>query len=502
MTGPAASSVPALEVLGATQYYPGVQALADVDFSLDEGEIVGLVGHNGAGKSTLTRILAGVERPVSGTIRVKGRDVEFARPSDALEAGVAVVPQQLNLVPSMSVEDNITLGVPGRRRDVVRLAGEVARTLGLEHMLPRRAVDCSASMQRLVMIARALLRSPSVVLLDEPTAALHPTEVDRVFAAVERLRRDGVAVVFISHRLDEVLDFCSRVVVLRQGVVVAQQTTTSLSKAELGELIAGRALAEAAPVAEAVPDSVAPTLSVRGLAVPPVVSGFDLDVRPGEVVGLAGLVGAGMSEVLECLAGLHPQHLGTVTLSGAPLTLRSRQASMKAGIAYIPDDRAHHSIIGNLSVATTATLVDDRAYRVHRWLPIVRPGREHSAVAQVLSRLDIRPSDVTHQRISTLSGGNQQKVLIARALMSGADVFVINEPTEGVDVAAKRDIHDRVRELAEGGGAVLVASSEPDELAELCDRVVVLYEGRIAVELVGSQATKEVITKACLVGHG
>ncbi|NIL91577.1 Ribose import ATP-binding protein RbsA [Rhodococcus fascians] len=490
---------PALEVRSVTQLYPGVRALTDVDFSLAAGEIVGLVGHNGAGKSTLTRILAGVERPVSGTLLVAGREVSFSSPSEALEAGIAVVPQQLNLVPVMSVEDNITLGVKGPRREVVARAAEVARTLGLSDNLNRRARDCGASVQRLVMIARALLRSPSVVLLDEPTAALHPSEVERVFAAVERLRSEGVSVAFISHRLEEVMNFCSRVVVLRQGAVVAERETNGMTKGELGELIAGRSL-ELPAMHESPADDIEPLLSVSGLAVPPLVSGFDLEVRPGEVVGLAGLVGAGMTEVLECLAGLRPKHLGIVQLAGAELTLRSRQASMKAGIAYIPDDRAHQSIIGNLTVATTATLVNDCEYRVHRYVPFIRNSRASAAVDQVLGLLDIRPRDVTDQRISTLSGGNQQKVLIARALMSDAALFVINEPTEGVDIAAKRDIHDRVRELAARGGSVVVASSEPDELAELCDRVVVMYEGRRAVELRGPSATKEAITKACLVG--
>jgi ABC-type sugar transport system ATPase subunit len=488
-----------LEVRNVSQYYPGVQALSAVDFSLARGEIVGLVGHNGAGKSTLTRIISGVERPMTGDILINGRVTVLTKPSEALDAGIAVVPQQLSLVPLMSVRDNITLGVRERRRDVVRRADQVASTLGIEDVLDRRAGDCPASVQRLVMIARALLRSPQVVLLDEPTAALHPVEVRRVFTAVERMREQGVAVVFISHRLEEVLEFCSRVVVLRHGGVVAERAASDLAKDELGELIAGRKL-DPLPESEVVHPDSDPILTISGLAVPPVVSDFDLELRRGEVVGLAGLVGAGMSEILQCLAGLVPQHHGDVVLNGTRLSLRSRQASMKAGIAYIPDDRAHNGIIGNLTVATTATLVNDRRYRVLPRVPIVVPAREQSAVDAVLSKLDMRPKLVARNKISTLSGGNQQKVLIARALMSGASIFVINEPTEGVDVAAKRDIHDRIREIAADGGAVLVASSEPDELADLCDRVLVMFEGRAVVELGGHEATMEAITKACLVG--
>lgn len=498
----ASKGASALEVRSVTQYYPGVQALTDVSFSLATGEIVGLVGHNGAGKSTLTRIIAGVEKPASGDVVVAGREMSFANPSEALNAGIAVVPQQLNLVPLMSVADNITLGVRGRRRELVAQAASVAETLGIADVLAKRAGDCGASVQRLVMIARALLRSPSVVLLDEPTAALHPSEVERVFTAVERMRVDGVAVLFISHRLEEVLGFCSRVVVLRQGLVVAERPTGDMPKDELGDLIAGRKLDHGSmTTSTSVTSDAEPILAISELAVPPVVSEFHAELRPGEVVGVAGLVGAGMAEVLECLAGLHPQHLGTVTMDGETLSLRSRQASMRAGIAYIPDDRAHNSIIGNLSVATTATLVNDREYRVLSRVPLVVAKRERSAVDAVLSKLDIRPKLVAKNRISTLSGGNQQKVLIARALMSGARVFAINEPTEGVDVAAKRDIHERVREMAAAGGAVLVASSEPDELADLCDRVLVMYEGRVVAELAGTEATKEAITKACLVGR-
>jgi len=499
VTGTSTAGEVALEVRAATQYYPGVIALTDVDFTLRAGEVVGLVGHNGAGKSTLTRIIAGVERPVSGEVLVAGRRVNFANPRDALEAGISVVPQQLNLVPSMSVLDNITLGLRGRRRDLVKRAAQVAETLGIAGLLGRDAGDCAASVQRLVMIARALLRAPSVVLLDEPTAALHPAEVQRVFAAVERMRSAGLGVVFISHRLDEVLGFCSRVVVLRHGGVVAERETAGLGKDELGQLIAGRKL-DALPESEVVRPDGTPVLTATGLALLPVVEQFDIDLRPGEVVGLAGLVGAGMSEVLECLAGLHREYTGEVRIAGEPVSLRSRQSSMKAGIAYIPDDRSHNGIIGNLTVATTATLVNDRDYRVMSRIPLVLARREQSAVDAVLSKLDIRPALVAKNRISSLSGGNQQKVLIARALMSGARVIVINEPTEGVDVAAKRDIHDRIREMAAAGGAVLVASSEPDELADLCDRVLVMYEGRIVVELSGHEATKEAITKTCLVG--
>lgn len=492
---------PALEVRAVTQYYPGVQALTDITFSLAPGEIVGLVGHNGAGKSTLTRILAGVEKPVSGQVFIGAGPVEFSSPSEALDAGIAMVPQQLNLVPLMSVEDNITLGVKGRRRDVVSRAAKVAETLGIANILSRRAGECGASVQRLVMIARALLRSPSLVLLDEPTAALHPSEVDRVFRAIERMREEGVTVVFISHRLEEVLSFCTRVIVLRQGRVVADRESTTLGKEELGELIAGRKLDEVYPKASSSESHAEPVLTVTGLAVPPTVSDFSLQLHAGEVVGVAGLVGAGMSEVLECLAGLHPRHEGTVKMEDKMLSLRSRQASIKAGIAYIPDDRAHNSIIGNLTVATTATLVNDREHRLHRNIPIVLAKREQSAVDVVLSKLDIRPKLVAGNRISTLSGGNQQKVLIARALMSGARIFAINEPTEGVDVAAKRDIHARIREMAAAGGAVLVASSEPEELAELCDRVIVMYEGKPIIELAGEAATKEDITKASLIGR-
>ena len=494
---------PALEVRAVSQFYPGVRALDDVSFSIGKAEVVGLVGHNGAGKSTLTRIIAGVERPISGQVILDGEPVTFSSPHDALMAGIAVVPQQLSLVPLMTVEDNITLGVTRGRAEMLRRALEVAKLLGIDGVFHRRVGTCTPAAQRLVMIARALIRSPSVILLDEPTAAMHPSDVDRVFQAVERVRADGVAVVFISHRLEEILTLCSRIVVLRQGQIVADQSTEGVSATLLGNLIAGRDLAGGGSTRQnttAIPASCEPSLSVQELTIAPVVSGVSLDVRPGEIVGLAGLVGAGMTEVLESVAGLHPDHQGSIRVGSNGRNLKSRSASVKAGVAFIPDNRSQNAIVPGLTVATTATLVNDRKYRLMPGLPLVSRQREHSAVDAVLAQLDVRPRDVLARPIRTLSGGNQQKVLIARAVLSEATVFAINEPTEGVDVAAKADIHERIRGLADSGGAVIVASSEPEELASLCDRILVMFDGRIVGELSGRSMTKESITHACLVG--
>jgi ABC-type sugar transport system ATPase subunit len=504
MSAVTAPPAAAIEVADVWQTYPGVQALSGVSLAIRGGEVLGLVGHNGAGKSTLTRILGGVERPASGRLLVRGEEQSFHGPQDAIEAGISVVPQALNVVPSLTVWENVVLGMRlGRgdaREELEQRIRAVAAQLGIERELRSKAGDCSPSVQRLVMIARALLRQPAVMLLDEPTAALHPEEADRMFRAVEALRAQGVAIVFISHRLDEVLRVSGRVVVLRQGRVVAEALPAELTKSRLAELIAGRELDATAALDGATASAEAEViLRCEQLAVAPVVHDVSLDVARGEVVGLAGLEGAGCGTVLRTVAGLLRPVRGSVTLHHRPLK-HTRRAAINAGVAYLPDDRVHNGIVPEMTVAATVTLSGDRAYRVRRWLPVLRIGREAKAVERLLERLDLHPRGAARKQIKFLSGGNQQKALMARALSSGADVYLFDQPTEGVDVGARQELHRHIRELAAEGGAVLVTSSESDELVGLCDRVVVMHDGRVVRELRGREISEAEIVHATLVG--
>ncbi|MCW2953407.1 MAG: hypothetical protein JWQ48_2577 [Conexibacter sp.] len=497
-------STRAIEVRDVSKAYPGVRALSDVSFAVDRSEVVGLVGHNGAGKSTLTRILGGVERPDSGTVEVGGAPVAFGSPDDAITAGVCVVPQHLSIVPLLSIEENIGLGA-GRRarsdgpplRERIRL---IAAQLGLEGQLKQKALWARPSTQRLVMIARALLREPQVMLLDEPTAALHPSEVARVFEVIDGLREDGMAIVFISHRLEEVLRLTSRVTVMRQGRVVAEEASATLDKGRLSELIAGREIdvdAERSAPSPAAADDV--LLRCEGLVRLPGVRGVSLELRRGEILGLAGLAGSGRTQVLRMIAGLERPDEGELTVKGRPIG-RSRRSALRAGVAYLPDDRVNNGVVPEMTVAATVTLSDDRRFRVHPWVPLLRHGREAAMVDEVLARLDLHPRGAAGRKMKHLSGGNQQKALMARALLAGADVYLFDEPTEGVDVGARQDLHDAIRQLAADGAGVIVSSSESDEIVALADRVVVMYDGVSARELSGSGVTEAAVTQACLVG--
>lgn len=493
---------PAIALRGVVRDYSGVRALNDVSLAVMPGETVGLVGHNGAGKSTLTRILGGLESPDAGTIEVAGVHVAFARPDDAISAGVCLVPQRLSIVPLLTVEENIGLGL---RRARGESSGEiqdrlrsVAEQLGITGQLQAKARDARPSTQRLVMIARALMRRPTVLLLDEPTAALHPSEAQRLFAVVDRLRSDGMAIVFISHRLDEVLAQTSRVVVLRQGQVVATDECSDLDKHSLGALIVGRTVSSARAAGGA-PRTGDAVLRCRDVVIGDRVRGVTLEVRAGEVVGVAGLNGSGRSDLLRAVAGLCRLDAGAIEVRGRSVG-SSRRTSLRAGVAFLPDDRTHNAVIPDMTVAATVTLANDRPSRVGRHVPLLRTRAERRRVDAELRDLDIHPRDAAGRRMRELSGGNQQKALMVRAMLSGAEVFLFDEPTEGVDVGAREDLHRQVRRLAERGAAVVVASSESDELVRVADRVVVLFDGVVAAEIAGAGMTEVAVTHACLVG--
>ncbi len=485
-----------LEVVSVSRDYPGVRALDAVSLGLDRSEVVGLVGHNGAGKSTLTRILGGVERPDGGELRIDGQEVSFSGPDDAIAAGICVVPQQLSVVPQLSVADNILLGIGRGRKEMRKQVRGVAETLGIADALRSEVRVNSQSMQRLVMIARAMLRRPKILLLDEPTAALHPLEAERLFAVIGQLRRQGVAVVFISHRLDEILSQTSRVVIMRQGKVVAIEAAEDLDKRRLAQLMVGRH-----PNPRQVERREAPgeaVLSCKG-----VTSGkledVSVEARAGRILGVAGLDGSGRAEFLRVLAGVQSLEGGEITVQGRPIG-KSRRSAIRAGVAYLPGDRVHTGVIPEMNVAAAVTLGDDRASRVHPSIPLLRPARERAKIEATLLDLDIHPRGATRLKMKQLSGGNQQKALMARSLLAGAKAYLFDEPTEGVDIGARADLHAEIRRLAADGAAVVVASSESDELVELADQIIVFYNGRVCAELAAENISESAVTEACLVG--
>ena len=476
---------PVLAARGVGKTFPGVCALDDVAFAIHRGEVVAVVGENGAGKSTLMKILAGVQAPDLGELRMDGERVVFASVAAALVRGVALIHQELNLCSNLSVGANVMLGHEPRRgwflaeRDLARRARAALLRVGLDVDPARPLAGLSIGQQQLVEIAKALSVDARVLIMDEPTSSLSQGEAERLFEVVRELRAQGMSVVYISHRLGEVQALADRVVVLRDGRNAGELTGKDVTHAAMVNLMVGRDVARFYQRRAHMPGK--DVLCVRGLrtrAWPqhPV----DLTVRAGEIVGLAGLVGAGRSELLRALFGADPAVGGTVTVRGAPLRLGTPRAGMRAGLALVPEDRKQQGVLLELSV------------RENLALPSLQ--RDASAFGFVDRRAeaDLATTQAAHLRIKTpsleqiarlLSGGNQQKVVLGKWLALAPAVLLLDEPTRGIDVGAKAEIYALLHELAGKGLAILMASSELDEILGVSDRVLVMHEGRLAGEL-------------------
>jgi len=489
---PASPASPLLTLSAVTKRFPGVVALDAVDLAVRAGRVHALVGENGAGKSTLLKIIAGAERPDAGTLSLDGSPVTFAAPREALSAGITVMYQELSLVPQLGADANIFLGMePGRRglldrRDAAARAREALHSLGAEFDATTPAADLSVAEQQLVELARALERDARLIALDEPTAALSNVETGRLFEQIRRLCARGIAVIFVSHRLEEVRRIADEITVLRDGRRVFTGAAAEIDDAELIRQMVGRDV-EYARLASARPAPGEPLLEVRALGRQGRFSAVSLTLRRGEVVGLAGLVGAGRTEVARCLAGADPFDTGTMTLAGAPYRPSSPREGIARGVVYLPEDRKTQGLVLGMNVRENVTLATLRSFSRRG---VVRLRAEREAAARQTQAVELRPPDIDREA-GTLSGGNQQKVVLAKWLLADADVLIFDEPTRGVDVAAKSELHHLIRELADGGKAVLVISSELPEVLALADRIVVMREGRLAGEIAASGATAE-----------
>jgi ABC-type sugar transport system ATPase subunit len=468
-----------LRAEGLTKAYGGVLALGDASVAVRAGEIRGLVGANGAGKSTLVKILTGIVRPTAGRVLVSGRELPPGRPREALRAGIASVPQELTLAPALTVAENVMLGHepaarPGfvRSRDLRRRARGVLDSLSLDLPLDELAGRLTLVEQRLVMIARALSFDARLVIFDEPTATVSPREVDLLHDVVRRLAAAGVAALYVSHHLREIEELCDSATVLRDGRVVAELTPPS--HAALVAELAPEAEADRAPQRVAAPGE--PVLVARAVSGER-LHGIDLEARAGEIVGLAGLAGSGARELLLTVAGAVPWQTGELELCGRPLHPGSCVRSVAAGAGFLPGNRALAAFPSH-SVRHNVTLPSLRG-------AFVRRGEERSAVAALLDRVALRAG--TETQMSELSGGNQQKALVARWIASGARLLLLDDPTAGVDVATRPELHARIVAVAEAGAAVLLVSTDVDELVALADRVLVFERGAITDELSGAR---------------
>jgi ABC-type sugar transport system ATPase subunit len=488
-----------IEAVALVKRFGGARALEDVSLAVAPGTVHAIVGENGAGKSTLGRVLCGILRPDAGEVRLDGVPVRWRDPREALAAGVAMVHQELAVCPDLSVAENIALGRWPRRgllvdrAAMVRRAEELLDEIGAR--LPVRAPmrSLSVAQEQLVQIATALGTGARLLVLDEPTSSLSQAEAERLLELVEDLRGRGTTVVYVSHRLPEVLRLADAVSVLRDGRLVATLPRADASAGALVRLMVGRDLPAAALPGRA---PGAPLLEVQGLSSPGLLQDVSFDVRAGEIVGLAGLVGAGRSELARALFGLDPRARGRVTLGGRPLRLGSPRAALAAGLALLPEDRKRQGLLLGWGARANWSLPRLAAFRRG---PLLDRRREARAAAEALAAADVRGADL-EAPVAALSGGNQQKVALAKWLAVGARVLLADEPTRGVDVGAKAAIHMQLRAVADEGRGVLFISSELPELLAVADRVLVLRGGRIVAELARGAGEEEVLREMAGVG--
>jgi ribose transport system ATP-binding protein len=484
-TAPASSSA-LLRMTGIVKDFPGVRALGGVDLDVRAGEVHCLLGQNGAGKSTLIKVLAGVHQPEEGGIAWDGETVSLGSPQAALKAGIATIYQELDLVPGLTVAENIFLGHElstggfSRRHRANGRARQLLARLGHSEISPTRSVgSLSPARQQIVSMARALSRDTRLLILDEPSAVLDQEEVRNLFRVIRGLTAEGVAVVYISHRLEEIRQIGDRLTVLKDGRTVATGLSVAeTATSELIKLMTGRAIEYVFPPRPAVAADGPVVLEAVDVSLAGVFRGVDLTVRAGEIVGLAGLVGAGRSEILETLYGARRATSGTVSVDGRRLRRGSVTAAVKAGVGLAPEERKSQALLLDQSVASNITVSSLGAFSR---LGFLNRAAEREEASELTRSLDVRPDGVT-RAVRTLSGGNQQKVVLARWLQRGCRVLLLDEPTRGVDVGARTEIYQLVRRLADSGVAVVVVSSEVEEVLGLADRVLVVREGEVVHE--------------------
>lgn len=491
-----------LNLTDITKSFAGVQALKGVSFQLLPGEVHALVGENGAGKSTLIKVITGAHRPDSGLLAINGQSIDHNNPTLAKSLGVAVIYQQPALFPDLTVAENIALrletGQPWRIiqwRSRQRRAQQLLDRVGAAISPQAFVRDLTMPQQQLVEIASALGSDARILILDEPTASLSDREVENLFRVIRELKSQNVGMIYISHRLEELPQIADRVSVLRDGNFVATKPMAEVDRAELIRLMVGRSLDAVFPKIEVPPGEIvleAKSLSCRASGVKTV----NLQVRAGEILGLAGLVGAGRTELARIIFGLTPADEGQILLKGQPVTIKSAQNAVDLGIAYVPEDRRRHGVILDMPIASNITLAMlDKLTS----LGMIRSKEEKRIAKSFVEMLAVKTPSISTPA-GNLSGGNQQKVAVARWLATGPSVIILDEPTQGVDVGAKSEIHRLMGELAKKGLAIIMISSELPEILGMSDRIAVMHGGQIVGELSRHEATQEKILELAL-GH-
>jgi len=483
---------PLLQIKGLTKSYPGVRALSDVSLTLACGEVLALLGENGAGKSTLIKTLGGVHQSDSGSFIVDGDRVMIANPRDARRLGISVIYQEFTLIPTLKVRENIFLGherqwlKPISQKTERKRAMALLKRIGSEINPDKLCGELSVADQQIVEIAKALALNTQIMVMDEPSAALSPREAEGLFAIVEELRSQGIGIIYITHRLNEVEQLADRIMILRDGEHITTQPAVDLSRDQIIENMVGRSLEEEYPPRRSVVGK--PRLQVDRLTRGTDVKNVTFTVHRGEVLGIAGLVGAGRTEVARMLFAADTPDTGTITLDGVVLNLNSPRQAIAAGICLLTEDRKSQGLILTQSTQHNFGLPNladfsSKGMLVHR--------REQNRFQHYCDALNIRISDA-QQRAETLSGGNQQKVVLAKWLQSNAEVIIFDEPTRGIDVGARYEIYQLLNELSEQGKAIIMISSDLPEVLAMSDRIVVMREGQLMGVLDNSSSTQKV----------
>jgi ribose transport system ATP-binding protein len=487
---------PLIEVRGLSKAFPGVQALVGVDLEIRGGEVHAIVGENGAGKSTLMKILAGIYQPDSGNLLLDGQPARLSGPRQAMALGIGMIHQELNLAPNLSVAENILLGraptrlglVDWRRLDLQTRS--LLDRLGIDLDVRSTVEDLSVARQQMVEIAKALSLNARVIIMDEPTSALTERETATLFQIIGRLKAEGVAVVYISHRLEEIFRVADRVTVLRDGQLVGSSMVASTTPAQLIGMMVGRELTALYPKESA--EIGAPVLEVRHLRRAGVLHGVSFVLRQREILGLAGLVGAGRTELVRAIFGADPIDGGEVLIDGKVVHIRGPREAIQLGIGFVTEDRKLHGLVLGMTVRENATLAS--LSDVSRF-GLIDFARERTITSDYVRQLDIRTPSVEHE-VNTLSGGNQQKVVLAKWLATRPRILILDEPTRGIDVGAKAEVHALMTRLAAAGVSILMISSELPEILGMSDRILVVRQGRISAEFTRQEASQEKILAA------
>ncbi|WP_075183387.1 ribose ABC transporter ATP-binding protein RbsA [Pantoea sp. 1.19] len=490
---------PLLQLSGIDKAFPGVKALSGAALSVYPGRVMALVGENGAGKSTMMKVLTGIYTRDAGSLMWRGQETTFSGPKASQEAGIGIIHQELNLIPQLTIAENIFLG----REYVTRFgriewktmfaaADALLARLNLRFNSHKRVGDLSIGDQQMVEIAKVLSFQSRVIIMDEPTDALTDTETAALFRVINELKAEGCGIVYISHRMKEIFEICDDVTVFRDGQFIAERPVASLTEASLIEMMVGRKLEDQYPRLDKTPGGV--RLQVRHLSGPGVQE-VSFDLRQGEILGVAGLMGAGRTELMKVLYGALPRSAGRVTLEGREVNIRTPQAGLANGIVYISEDRKRDGLVLGMSVKENMSLTALRYFSYPGGQ--LKQAEEQLAVGDFIRLFNVKTPSMA-QPIGLLSGGNQQKVAIARGLMTRPKVLILDEPTRGVDVGAKKEIYQLINQFKEEGLSIILVSSELPEVLGMSDRVLVMHEGRLSGEFSIEQASQEAIMAAAV----